>query len=184
MRKYLLLITFIAIIVLAVFLAFFTAEKEVFIDDLKAEAKTNFELESPDFRYGEPIPATFTCDSSNEPPTLRWRGQPEGTVTYVLLMYDPDAPGGTFIHWVVYDIPGSVTEYQPGVGVNGLNHFGRKGYGGPCPPPGSTHRYFFVLFALDTKLNLSEGARLSDVLRAAKGHVLAVAETMGRYGRS
>lgn len=182
MRRYLPFAIIAAAVAAIGFLTLFGVGEKVSIDDLKAEAKSTFTLESPDFRYGEAIPAAFTCDGPNEPPALRWRGQPEGTTSYLLVMYDPDAPGGTFIHWVVYDIPGSVTEYQPGAGVSGLNDFGRRGYGGPCPPSG-THRYFFVLFALDTKLNLGEGARLGDVLRAAKGHVLAVAETMGRYGR-
>ncbi|MEM0336066.1 MAG: YbhB/YbcL family Raf kinase inhibitor-like protein [Thermofilum sp.] len=183
MRRQLLLAFLAAAVAVIGLFALLRVGGEVSLDDLKSEAKHTFTLESPDFPYGGEIPAAFTCDGRNAPPALRWKGQPEGTVSYLLVVYDPDAPSGTFIHWVVYDIPGSATEYHLGAGVSGLNDFGQVGYGGPCPPRGSTHRYFFVLFALDTKLNLGEGARLSDVLRAAKGHVLAVAETMGRYGR-
>ncbi len=154
------------------------------LEDLIKEAKVKFELRSEAFDYGGRIPAKYTCDGEDVPPPLSWSGQPKGTVSYVLICYDPDAPRGTFIHWVLFNIPGDVTELRgEEVGVKGVNDFGRLGYGGPCPPRGSAHRYFFVLLALDTKLNLKEGATLQDVLNAAKGHVLGYAETMGKYGR-
>lgn len=153
-----------------------------------------FVLRSPAFGGGEPIPSRYTCDGGDESPPLRWEGAPEGVKSYALIMYDPDAPLGTFIHWVLYDIPASRTglpegvpakERVEGVGVHGVNDFGNIGYGGPCPPRGhGAHRYYFALHALNVEsLGLPPGASADRVLDAIKGKVLGYAVLMGRYKR-
>ncbi len=143
------------------------------------------------FADGERIPVKYTCDGEDSSPPLSWEGQPEGVVSYVLIVEDPDAPMGTFTHWVIYNIPGELTSLPEGVpkkketefGLQGVNDFRRIGYGGPCPPPGKPHRYFFKLYALDSTLDLPPGARKGEVLRAMEGHVLAQTQLMGIYGR-
>jgi Raf kinase inhibitor-like YbhB/YbcL family protein len=121
-----------------------------------------------------------------------WTDSPAGTQSLVLIVDDPDAPAGTWVHWVLYDLPPNahrLDEALPpagdveGGGRQGTNDFGKSGYGGPCPPPGKPHRYFFKLYALDSRLNLKAGATKLDVEQAMKGHVLAKAEVMGRYRR-
>ncbi len=142
------------------------------------------------FGYGERIPVKYTCDGEDVSPPLEWEPL-KGVKSYALIVEDPDAPMGTFTHWVLYDIPGDVRSLPEGVpkegetryGKQGLNDFGRIGYGGPCPPPGKPHRYFFKLYALDTVLNLKPGLKRGEVLAAIKGHVIAQAELMGTYGR-
>ncbi len=146
-----------------------------------------FTLTSPAFIEGGAIPRDYTCDGADRSPPLRWTGAPSAA-SYVLIMDDPDAPGGTFTHWVLYDIPGDRTELAEGeqkVGLAGGNDFGGRGYGGPCPPRGrGAHRYFFRLSALDIpSLKLSPGASRRDVEAAMRGHVLATATLMGRYER-
>lgn len=146
-------------------------------------------LESPAFAQGADIPKRYTCDGENISPPLHWRSTPPQTQSFALIMDDPDAPGGTFTHWVLFNIPASQTglpeAQKPGtLGTSGTNSFGRLGYGGPCPPPGNAHRYFFTLYALDlTSLNLSEGAKRSDVEQAMQGHVLGQGQWMGKYQR-
>lgn len=150
-------------------------------------------IESPAFRDGGDIPVKYTCDGEDSSPPLRISDIPQGARSLVLIVEDPDAPGGTFIHWVLYNIPPGLTEIPenvpkrpevPGVGIQGINDFGRYGYGGPCPPrTHGPHRYFFRLYALDTVLNLKPGATAGEVRRAMGGHVLAEASTMGRYRR-
>ncbi len=143
------------------------------------------------FANGERIPIKYTCDGEDISPPLTWEGQPEGVVSYVLIVEDPDAPMGTFTHWVMYNIPSKLTSLPEGVpkqgktevGLQGINDFRRIGYGGPCPPPGKPHRYFFKLYALDSTLDLPPGARKRDVTKAMEGHVLAQAQLMGIYGR-
>lgn len=154
-------------------------------------ASHEFTLESDSFVPDGPIPGDFTCDGSDVSPHLRWMGAPEGTRSFLLVADDPDAPVGTWVHWVYYDIPANVTELseafppdeQPELGgAQGITDFRRVGYGGPCPP-GGTHRYFFRLYALDTVLGLDPGATKRQTLRAADGHILAQAELMGTYSR-
>ncbi len=153
-----------------------------------------FRLYSPAFQNGERIPAKYTCDGEDVSPPLRWEEVPEGTKSLVLIVYDPDAPTGTFIHWVLYNIPATVNELPEGVpkdepvvegiGVQGMNDFGYIGYGGPCPPPGhGAHRYFFALHALDVELRVRPGARADEVLKAMKDHVIGYAVLMGTYER-
>ena len=148
-------------------------------------------LTSTAFPSGGDIPAKYTCDGADVSSALSWSGAPEGTKSFALIVDDPDAPSGTFTHWVLYAIPASTTRLPEGVpkteqtdvGRQGRNSFGRNGYAGPCPPPGKPHRYFFKLFALDTELNLNPGASRADLERAIKGHILEQSEWMGRYQR-
>jgi len=151
-----------------------------------------FELRSSAFAPSGTIPREHTCDGADLSPPLTWSGVPEGTSAFAIICDDPDAPGGTWVHWVVYDLPGGMTGLPEGVppaetvqegGFQGINDFGRFGYGGPCPPPGRPHRYFFRLYALDGKLGISSGARKKDVIRAMKNHILGQAELMGKYAR-
>ncbi len=153
-----------------------------------------FRIESPDFRDSESIPKKFSCDGEDISPGLVWADPPEGTKSFVLTVEDPDAPMGTFIHWVVYDIPASVRELKTGAGskdtsFNGIREgrtdFGHAHYGGPCPPKGhGRHRYSFILRALDIpKLDLPPAPKKSVVDKAVKGHVLAEARVMGVYQR-
>jgi Raf kinase inhibitor-like YbhB/YbcL family protein len=134
-------------------------------------------------------PPQFTCEGDNISPALTWTDVPKETRSFALLVEDPDAPKGTYTHWVAYNIPPDKTGLPPGAGnkpdghLNGRNDFGNADYGGPCPPPGSDHRYFFHLFALDTMLNIPPGAIKTEVEKAMKNHILDHAQIMGRYGR-
>ena len=138
---------------------------------------------SPVFNHKGPIPRKYTCDGTDVNPPLKIEGLPEGTESLVLIVDDPDAPMGTWDHWVVWNIPPvSEIEEDSVPGVEGLNDFRRHSYGGPCPPSG-THRYFFKVYALDTELDLSKGSRKKDVERAMKGHMLSRGEIVGLYSR-
>jgi len=154
--------------------------------------KGHMELTSAAFSEGEPIPAKYTCDDKNVSPPLKWSGAPPGTKSLVLIADDPDAPGGTWVHWVLYNLPASINElkedqaksqYLPNAARQGLNDFKHLGYGGPCPPPGKAHRYFFKLYALDIALELKPGATKHDVERAMDKHVLTQGQLMGTYKR-
>lgn len=149
-------------------------------------------LRSPAFAEGEAIPREYTCDGPDRSPPLRWEPPPPGARSLVLIVDDPDAPGGRFIHWVLYAIPPDRTELPEGIpqepevegiGKQARNDFGRMGYGGPCPPPGSAHRYRFVLYALDIVPDLPPGASPAQVEQALQGHIQAVGRLTGRYGR-
>ena len=148
-----------------------------------------FTISTPAFVAGGDIPRQFTCHGSNISPHLTWSGAPKGTRSFALIMDDPDAPNGTFTHWVVFDIPASRTDLPSGanadaVGVSGRNSRGETGYMGPCPPSG-VHRYVFRLFALDVEtLPLALGATRQQVESAFKPHTIATTELMGRYARS
>ena len=151
-----------------------------------------FTLHSPDFANGANIPRSFTCDGEDRSPALDWSEAPPGTKTFVLIADDPDAPVGTWVHWVIYNIPASARSLPAGVekkeqladgSRQGRNDFRKTGYNGPCPPPGKPHRYFFKLYALSAELTLASVASKSDVERAMEGHTLGRAEWMGRYQR-
>lgn len=144
------------------------------------------------FKDGELIPDEYTCKGKDVSPSLSWTGIPAGTKSITLIMDDPDAPGGTFVHWVLYNVPSETRKLAPGMPlyrtfsdgtIQGMTDFGQPGYGGPCPPPGKPHRYYFKIYALDTDLNLQPGATKSQVESAMKGHVLAKGELMGKYWR-
>lgn len=148
-------------------------------------------VESAAFTEGGLIPSKYTCDGNDVSPPLRWSGPPDGTRSLALISDDPDAPMGTWVHWVMYNIPPHVRELREHVPpseklsdgtVQGRTDFGRIGYGGPCPPSG-THRYYFRVYALDTVLDVAPGATKRQLLRAMEGHVLAQGELMGKYAR-
>ena len=151
-----------------------------------------FEIKSAAFAQGQAIPKKYTCDGPDVSVPLAWNDPPAGTKSFALIADDPDAPMGTWVHWVLYDLPAEVRQLPEGVpkqetlsdgSKQGENGFGRIGYGGPCPPPGKPHRYFFKLYALDKKLNLAPRATKPQVLTAVKGHILVEAQGMGTYKR-
>ncbi len=145
-----------------------------------------FNVYTQSFEEGKTIPKRFTCDGENISPHVAWKDVPEGTESFVLVMSDPDAPVGTFFHWILYDIPANVREIPEGksVGKQGLNDFGELGYGGPCPPKGhGKHRYYITVYALSSKLGISEGFDARRLLRLMKGKVLAKDSIMGIYER-
>ena len=155
----------------------------------------NFQLVSPSFMSGGPIPAKHTCDGANVSPPLNWHDEPEASQTLALIVDDPDAPAGPFVHWVLFNLPPEWEVIPEGVQVDrhfegasripveGVNDFGNLGYGGPCPPAGSTHHYYFRLYALDTAIDLGTGAKRQQVVDAMAGHILSEAELIGTYSR-
>lgn len=149
-------------------------------------------ITSTAFTEGGTIPKKYTCDGENRSPDLSWNGVPSGVQSLALIADDPDAPSGTFVHWVLYNMPADLaglpegvpgTGTVQGIGTQGTNGARRTGYMGPCPPKGNPHRYYFKLYALDIKLNLKEGASKAHVEKAMQGHVLAQGQLMGKYGR-
>ena len=142
-------------------------------------------ISSPAFAEGQPIPKKYTCDGANSSPPLKFDGIPASAKSLALVMDDPDAPGGTFDHWIVWNIPPNTTSVAEGAapqGVGGRTGFGKDTYGGPCPP-GGEHRYFFKLYALDTTLSLAPSSKKSELEKAMAKHVVEKAEMMGRYKR-
>jgi hypothetical protein len=146
------------------------------------------QLTSTAFAEGSSIPVRFTCDGENVSPPLKWTGAPPGAKSLALIVDDPDAPMGVWVHWVVYDLPPTSTElpeavaktqYLPDGAKQGLNDFKHLGYGGPCPPPGKPHRYFFKLFALDRVIDLRPGVTKKDFEAAMEGHKLVEGQLMG-----
>ena len=136
------------------------------------------------------IPKLYTCEGADVSPSLEWSGEPRDTQSFAIIVDDPDAPGGVWTHWLLYDLPANLHElaqgYKPGrLGKSGANDFGKPGYGGPCPPRGhGPHRYYFRVYSLGVpSLGLRDGAKRAEVDHALKGHVLATAEYMGRYER-
>ena len=151
-----------------------------------------FELIAGTFKEGETIPKPHTCEGEDRSPPLRWNHPPAGTRCFALIADDPDAPGGTWVPWVLFNIPIDVRGLAEGLPMQdvlpndahqGMNDFHRVGYGGPCPPPGKPHRYYFRLYALDRELPLKPKATKAQVVAAMKDHVLAEAQVMGRFGR-
>ena len=153
-----------------------------------------FAITSSAFQDGAPIPGRHTCDGGDVSPPLAWSGVPGGTAAFALIADDPDAPAGTWVHWVLYNIPATVnrlpegvakTEALPDLGgaLQGRNDFRRVGYGGPCPPPGPPHHYFFKLYALDAPLRLKAGVQKHDVEAAMRGHTLGTTQLVGMYAR-
>ena len=149
------------------------------------------EIKSPAFAHGDSIPPKYTCDGADVSPPLSFAGVPAGAKSLALIADDPDAPAGTWVHWVVWNIPAGAKSLEEGVPARealpngarqGINDFRRIGYGGPCPPSG-THRYFFKLYALDTMLDLPASTTKQDLEKGMQGHTLAQAELMGRYRR-
>jgi hypothetical protein len=150
------------------------------------ETEMTLEVTSPAFEPGGRIPKKYTCDGENVSPPLKWSGVPTETKSLALIVDDPDAPIGTFVHWVLYDLPpdlDSLPEGVRGMGTEGINDFRKTGYGGPCPPRGSEHRYFFKVYALDTTTGLKAGVSKRDLENAMRGHILAQGQLIGIYGR-
>jgi len=140
-------------------------------------------ISSPAFSDGGLIPAKYTCDGRNVSPPLTFAGVPDTAKSLALIVDDPDAPGGTFDHWIVWNIPPTTTTISDGQvteGTSAANGFGKSGYGGPCPPSGE-HRYYFKLYALDTALQFPRSISKADLEKAMKGHTIAQAQMMGRY---
>ena len=153
---------------------------------------SSFALNSSAFQNGGEIGRKYTCDGEDVSPALTWSNIPPGTKSLALIADDPDAPGGTWVHWVIYDIPHEVNELGEATAKSetvsggtkqGVNDFRRLGYSGPCPPPGAPHRYYFKLYALDAPMTLKARATKQQVVDAMKGHILGEAELMGRYKR-
>jgi len=148
-----------------------------------------FRLMSSAFAEGGWIPALHSCQGADLSPALEWSGEPSGARSFTLIVDDPDAPAGNWCHWLLYDVASEVHNlaqgYKPGkTGLSGANDFGKPGYGGPCPPKGGPHRYFFRLYALDVHtLGLPAGIKRAELLHAMEGHILAQAEYMGRFER-
>ena len=149
-------------------------------------------ISSDAFNNGNHLPVEHTCDGEDRSPALSWNTVPAGTQSIALIVDDPDAPGKTWVHWVIYNIPANSSGLPGAVPKNktlddsslqGKNDFGRIGYNGPCPPPGKPHRYFFKVYALDTTPNLKRGATKSQLETAMSGHILAQGEMVGKYGR-
>ena len=148
-------------------------------------------LKSTSFKDGEMIPTRYTCDGEDISPELAWESIPEGCQTLAIICDDPDAPMGTWVHWIIYNIPADLTGLEEGIppddtlpsgAKQGNNGWNRIGYGGSCPP-GGTHRYFFKIYALDTELDFESGATKSQLINAMEGHILAQGQLMGRYSR-
>jgi Raf kinase inhibitor-like YbhB/YbcL family protein len=153
---------------------------------------SSFTLAAPAFGSGAAIPDEYTCRGSDISPVLAWSGEPAKTASFALIVDDPDAPAGTWVHWVIWNIPANMQLLPKDViksgslsngASQGLNDFGKVGYNGPCPPPGKTHRYFFRLYAVDVKFSLQPGAKRHDLDAAMKGHILGKAEHMGTFRR-
>ena len=156
------------------------------------ESAMSFSISTPSFSNGGEIPKKFTCDGVDVSPQLSWTEPPAGTKSLALLVDDPDAPVGNWNHWIMWNLPAATRGLPDGVkketplpdgSEQGKNDFHKAGYNGPCPPPGKPHRYYFKIFALDTKIDLKPAASKRELESAMKGHVLAQAELMGRYGR-
>lgn len=158
---------------------------------IAAAAGATITLSSAGLADGK-VPTEYTCDGEDASPPLEWTAPPSGTKSFALTATDPDAPAGTFTHWILFNLPASATSLPKGLpkkgqlsdgSEQGRNDFGKLGYGGPCPPPGNPHRYVFTLYALDRLLDATAGAVRSQVEKAMGGHVLAHGELTARYGR-
>lgn len=150
------------------------------------------EIWSNSFENNGFIPQKYTCKGEDISPSLSWKDVPEGTESFVIICDDPDAPSKTWVHWVIYDIPKEIRELNEGIAnldildfgaKQGINDFGIIGYGGPCPPPGKPHRYFFKLIALNKKLDLPPGLTKEEVLKEVEQYIIGKAELIGKYVR-
>jgi Raf kinase inhibitor-like YbhB/YbcL family protein len=157
---------------------------------LRNEVEMTWSLSSAAFQEGDRIPAKYTCDGQNISPPLAWSEPVPETRALALIVEDPDAPGGVFTHWVLFNIPAGFRQLGEGVpaqeqlqtgGIQGKNDFGRIGWGGPCPPRGTPHRYVFTIYALDKSLDLKSGASKKQLLDAMQGHILAQSQLIGTY---
>lgn len=168
-------------------MAFLLMEIGVYAENLKNTIK----ITSPVFEYGEYIPSAYTCMGKDMSPPINWQGVPRNAKSLVLICDDPDAPMGTWVHWVIYNIPPDskgLPEGIPGLErlkdgtLQGINDFRKIGYGGPCPP-GGVHRYYFKIYAIDTMLNIDPGATKKRIMKLIEGHIISKGELMGRFKR-
>lgn len=175
-----------------VFLFLLAASPALFLALQNGKTATTLQISSSAFSSSGIISQKYTCDGPDVSPPLKWSDAPAETQSFALIMDDPDAPGGTWVHWVAYEIPGNIHELSEAIakqekmplgGAQGKNSFGTIGYGGPCPPPGTPHRYFFKLYALKEHLKLRPGAEKAELERAMQGKILTQGELMGRYAR-
>jgi Raf kinase inhibitor-like YbhB/YbcL family protein len=160
---------------------------------LKEKIDMDIQVLSTAFHHGETIPVQYTCDGNNVSPPLRWGSIPKDSQSLALVCDDPDAPAGVFVHWVIFNLPPTVADLPEALptaetlgesgATQGRNDFDNIGYDGPCPPPGNFHRYFFRLYALNTRLRLQEGATRDELAHAMEGHILATGQLMGTYKR-
>jgi len=185
------------IIIIAVVIGFLMFKHETktqleLVKSLVENAKYEFKLESEVFPNSGEIPKKYTCDGENISPPLKWSNVQGNVKSLLLLVYDPDAPSGFFVHWVIVNMPPNIfelpenipkREYVENVGYQLKNDFGYFGYGGPCPPPGKPHRYVFIMLALDTEVPKEMFGDLTEVLEYAKAHVVGYAVLLGYYGR-
>jgi len=179
-----------AAILLASFASFMIAQEVN--ESAGGGAPMTFTVKSSAFAAGAEIPKQFTCTGTDVSPALEWSNPPAKTANFALIMDDPDAPAGTWVHWVLWDLPADAHSLPEGVAKReslpdgsrqGRNDFRKAGYNGPCPPPGMPHRYFFRLYALDAKLDLAPGATRQQLDAAMKGHILGQSEYMGTFRR-
>jgi Raf kinase inhibitor-like YbhB/YbcL family protein len=153
----------------------------------KARKIMPMHVSSSAFSEGQPIPKKYSCDGQNVSPPLKWDGVPENTKSVAIIVDDPDAPSGTFTHWILYDLPAKTSELKEGSsggGKEGVNGFKKTGYGGPCPPPNGAHRYVFRIYALDIESLGKAGLSKQDITAAMKRHVLAEGQLIGKYKRA
>jgi len=167
------------------------AEPETKAIEKNGEVKMVFTITSTAFEHEGMIPVKYTCDGADISPPFSWKNAPAGTKSFALICDDPDAPMGTWVHWVLFNLPENTNQLQENIptdeklgngALQGINSWPRIGYGGPCPPSG-THRYFFKFYALDTMLEVSGEVSKDRLLQAMQGHILAQTEIMGKYER-
>jgi Raf kinase inhibitor-like YbhB/YbcL family protein len=168
------------------------AEPRAILSAAQGARPMTFSISSESFKNGGEIPKKYTCDGADVSPELSWTEPPSGTQSLALIADDPDAPAGTWTHWVLFNVPPATTHLAegvnkvdelPGGACQGRNDFRKIGYNGPCPPPGKPHRYFFKLYALNTTLNLNAGSSKQELEQAMQGHITGKAELMGSYRR-
>lgn len=180
------------VVVMAIVVLFYGCKKKGEAEfPAEGGKKMDIKITSPVFEDGGLIPAKYTCDGQDISPPLQWEQVPQGTKSIALICDDPDAPIGTFVHWVLFNLPTETKELSENIPADrtlpngarqGTNDFGKIGYGGPCPPSG-THRYFFKIYALDAKLDLAAGASKQELLKAMEGHILGQGQIIGKYKR-
>ncbi len=173
---------------------FFLFNNQIFSQTKTHHKIMEIKIYSTAFKNGDFIPSKYSCEGSNVSPQLRWDEEIKDVKSFAIIVEDPDAPGGDFVHWVIYNIPGNVRELHEDVTPSrnisdqimlGTNSFGHIGYGGPCPPAGKAHRYFFRIYALNTLLHhLESGATKTQLMKAMEGHIVGKGELMGKYQRS
>ncbi len=190
MNKTFLVISIILLVVIIGVIGYFfyigkkSTQEPLSLKSLLSKVKYRIKLSSPYIQNNSMIPDEFTCKGGNKIPKLVWENIPLGTKSFVLIMYDPDAPMGTFYHWIKYNIPYDIRSIESdNIGINIRSSFGHAKYGGPCPPTGEKHRYYFVLIALDTTLDKSSIKSYENLLKGMKGHILGYGCLMGLYRR-